>query len=65
MHTLCAQCMEEGGGRFMEKFRGDRGIGRRHTFTEVSLKGQCPEMNNFFEGPKNQNSTFCIKANGF
>ena len=49
----------------MEKFRGDHGIGRRQTFTEVSLKGQCHEMNNFFEGPKNQISTFCIKADGF
>jgi hypothetical protein len=26
------------------------------------LKGQCPEINNFFEGPKNEISTFCISA---
>ncbi len=26
------------------------------------LKGQCHEMNNFFEGLKNQISTFCISA---
>jgi hypothetical protein len=29
------------------------------------LKGQCHEMNNFFEGLKNQISTFCISADGF
>ncbi len=29
------------------------------------LKGQYPEMNNFFEGPKNQISTFCISAHDF
>ncbi len=29
------------------------------------LKGQCHEMNNFFEGLKHQTRTFCIWANGF
>ena len=29
------------------------------------LKGRCNEMNNFFEGLKNQISTFCICTNGF
>ena len=29
------------------------------------LKGQCHEMNNFFEGLKNKISTFCICADGF
>jgi hypothetical protein len=30
-----------------------------------SLKGQCHEMNNSFEGLKNQISTFCISADVF
>jgi hypothetical protein len=64
VHTLHSVWRKRA-GRIMEKFRGDHGIGRRQTFTEVSLKGQCHEMNNFFEGPKNQISTFCIKADGF
>jgi hypothetical protein len=29
------------------------------------LKGQCHEMNNFFEGLKNQISIFCTCADGF
>ncbi len=29
------------------------------------LKGQCHEMNNFFDGLKNKISTFCIGAEGF
>ncbi len=32
---------------------------------KVSLKGLCHEMNNFFEGLKNQTSTFCICADSF
>ncbi len=31
----------------------------------LSLKGQCHEMNNFFEGLENQINTFCIGADGF
>ncbi len=31
----------------------------------ASLKGQCHEMNNFFEGLKYQISTFRIGADGF
>jgi hypothetical protein len=30
-----------------------------------SLKGQCHEINNFFEGLKIKISTFCICADGF
>jgi hypothetical protein len=30
-----------------------------------SLKRHCHKMNNFFEGLKNQISTFCICADGF
>jgi hypothetical protein len=29
------------------------------------LKGQCHEMNIFFEGPKNRNSIFLMSAYGF
>jgi hypothetical protein len=33
--------------------------------SDLPLKGQCHEMNNFLEGLKNQISTLCIGAVGF
>ncbi len=38
---------------------------RRDNWRRNILKGQCLEMNNFFEGLKNQISTFCIGADDF
>ncbi len=31
----------------------------------INLKGQCHEMNHFYEGLKNQIITFCVSAHGF